>query len=118
MCFFVGRFESLTFQTPSWVLIVLYFYAVIQGFLVILNVDFLKENELLLSAHDTISKFVYFIALLGKVVLYVYIIGLFSTKRLFYYCSINKTDLFDANAIGELSYKVICKKITVLGKWI
>ena len=85
MCFFVGRFESLTFQTPPWILVILYFYAVIQGFLVILNVDFIKENEFLISAHDKISKLVFFVALLGKVVLYIYLIGLFSTKRLFYY---------------------------------
>lgn len=85
MCFFVGRFESMTFETPSWVLIILYFYAVIQGFLVIINADYIKENEFLISAHGKISKFVFFIALLGKIVLYTYIIGLFSTKRLFYY---------------------------------
>lgn len=109
MCFFVGRFESLTFQTPSWVLIVLYFYAVIQGFLVILNVDFLKENELLLSAHDTISKFVYFIALLGKVVLYVYIIGLFSTKRLFYYFVVTHKERNDM----KNNWKNYWKRITI-----
>ena len=85
MCFFVGRFESMTFQTPVWVLTVLYFYAVIQGFLVMLDVDFLKENDFLLSAHEKISKIVYFIALMGKVVLYIYIQGIFSTKQLFNY---------------------------------
>jgi len=90
MCFFVGRFESMNFNTPGWILVVLYFYAVIQGFLVVLDSEFLKDNEFLLSAHDKITKLIFFIALMGKVVLYIYLQGLYNTRRLFNYFVITK----------------------------
>ena len=85
LCFFVARFESITFKTPPWVLMILYMYAVIQGFLVILDPDFIKQNELLKLTQHSVTQIVYFLALVGKITLYIYILGTFSTKRLFYY---------------------------------
>ncbi len=85
MCFFVGRFESLTFDTPIWVLLILYFYAVIQGFLPLLEPEFFLQNEYLHSVSGMIIKSVLFIALLGKLVLYIFIQEVYETKRLFYY---------------------------------
>lgn len=85
MCFFVGRFESLTFDTPIWVLLILYFYAVIQGFLPLLEPEFFLQNEYLHSVSGVIIKSVLFIALLGKLVLYIFIQDVYETKRLFYY---------------------------------
>jgi len=44
----------------------------------------------LLSAHDKITKLIFFIALMGKVVLYIYLQGLYNTRRLFNYFVITK----------------------------
>jgi hypothetical protein len=85
MCFVVGRFESLTFKTPTIVLLVLYLYSLIQCFLPIIDTSFFVQNENLQAVHQSVTKTIFFLALLGKVVLYVYIVGLYQTKRLFYY---------------------------------
>lgn len=107
MCFFVGRFESMTFKTPSWILVILYFYAVIQGFLVILDDSFMRQSDFLIDAHSQITQFVFFFALLGKVILYIYIVWLYSSKRLFYYFIESRRELDYINPRWGVAWETI-----------
>lgn len=87
MCLLVARFESTKMQSPLGLLIILYLYAIIQSVFGLFGI-------VVASFHYLTDDFAYTIALLGKTMLYLFILWIYSTKRIYFYFEDKLSDFY------------------------
>ena len=78
MSLLIARFESHEMRSPLGILVTLYIYALIQSVFGLFGIT-------IGSLHFFVDDFAYFVALVGKTILFLYLYWVFSTKRLTQY---------------------------------